>query len=85
MSLLTVEQTAIAIATAYAEANGYDVNDRIAIGLVLAGMAIGAAAEAPARKELVAGYLRQFPLNVAGAVMGSARELNTAAGGGPVR
>lgn len=58
---MTVEQAAIATATAYAEANGYDPDDRRAIGLVLAGMAIAAAASVEARKELVAGYLRELP------------------------
>jgi hypothetical protein len=82
---MPVEQTAIEIATEYAMANGYAIDDRTAVGLVLAGMAIGAAAEAPARKELVAAYLRQFPTHVAGAVMGWARRLSVAAGGGPVR
>lgn len=76
---MTVEQEAIAIATEYAVANGYDVDDRSAVGLVLVGMAIGAAADVPTRKELVAGYIRQYPTDVAGAVFGWARRLNTGA------
>jgi hypothetical protein len=76
---VSVEQAAIEIATEYAAANGYERDDRTAVGLVLVGMAIGAAAGVPARKELVAGYLRQFPTHVASAVFGWARRLNSAA------
>jgi hypothetical protein len=82
---MTVEQTAIRIATEYATANRYDV-DRTAIGLVLAGMAIAAAAGPDAQAVIVAGYLADFPL-AEPSIRGWAALLDEAsvAGGGPGR
>lgn len=56
-----VEQAAIEAATAYAVANGYDAGDRTAIGLVLAGMVIGAMLSDKAEAGLIRGYLAQHP------------------------
>lgn len=53
-----VEQAAIATAESYVHANGAP---RVAAGLMLAGMVIGASLEQPARRLLVDGYLEQHP------------------------
>jgi len=60
-ALRDVELTAIELATAYAEANGYRPGDRRAVGLVLAGMVIGAQAAPAVRDALYEGYLAQHP------------------------
>lgn len=56
-----VEQAAIEAAAEYAAANGYSRDDKVAIGLVLAGMAIGARCSEAVRIALVAGYQRALP------------------------
>lgn len=61
-----VEQAAIAAAESYRETNGAD---HVAAGLMLAGMVIGASLDQVARRELVAGYLEQHPVD-APALMG---------------
>lgn len=61
-----VEQAAIATAESYVQANGAP---RVAAGLMLAGMVIGASLGQAARRELIAGYLEQHPVE-APAVMG---------------
>lgn len=53
-----VEQAAIATAESYVQANGAP---RVAAGLMLAGMVIGASLDQAARRQLVAGYLEQHP------------------------
>jgi hypothetical protein len=65
---------------------GYDVDDRTAIGLVLAGMAIAAAAGPDAQAVIVAGYLADLPL-AEPSIRGWAALLDEAsvAGGGPGR
>jgi hypothetical protein len=74
-----VEQTAIEIATAYAVANGYDADDRRAVGLVLVGMAIAAGASTPAQAEILRGYYRQQPADAQVALSGWSRHLTRAA------
>lgn len=55
-----VEQTAIQAARSYAAANHLQ-DDPLAIGLVLAGMVVGALATPEAQRELTTGYLDQHP------------------------
>ena len=75
---MTVEQAAIEVASAYAAANGYEAGDRRAVGLVLAGMAIASCATIAAQRELVRGYLEQFPAHQP-PISGWARRLSEAA------
>ena len=74
---MNVEQLAIMVATEYADANGY-TDDPRAVGLVLAGMTIAAAASETVRGEILAGYLRELPVT-ADAIRGWARALDQAA------
>jgi hypothetical protein len=72
-----VEQAAIAIARRYAAANGYDPEDRTAVGLVLAGMAIAARASASAQVRIAEGYIRFWP-ETEQAINGWAEQLTAA-------
>ncbi len=59
-----IEQATIRAATEYAVANGYDPNDRRAVGLVLAGMAIAVRCSPPVQAAPLASYSRQLPESV---------------------
>jgi hypothetical protein len=76
-----VEPAAIEAAREYAVANGYDRDDRRAVGLVLAGMAIAAASSDAALAEILVGYLAEFP-GARASVEGWARAISAAAARG---
>lgn len=59
-----LEQATIHAAQTYAEANGYSPDDRIAVGLVLAGMAIAASCSGEVRTAILRDYLAQNPAAV---------------------
>lgn len=57
----TVEQRAIETAKKYVEANGLNAADARYVGLVLVGLAIGAALTPVGRAEVLRSYQAQFP------------------------
>lgn len=56
-----LEAVTIEAAKAYASVNGFGPDDKAAVGLVLAGMALMAASEPAVAKRVLAIYLAQFP------------------------
>lgn len=56
-----LEVATIEVATSYAVANGYAPDDRTAVGLVLAGMAIAAVCGEGVRAQLLVDYFTAFP------------------------
>lgn len=55
------EQRVIHVAAAYAESNGYRSDDRVAVGLVLAGMAIMASCSPAVQADMLRQYLAAHP------------------------
>lgn len=59
-----IEGRAIECAEHYAATNGY-AGDRVVVGLVLVGMAIGARLRIDIRRDLASGYDEEFPAETA--------------------
>lgn len=60
MSNRDLELAAIEMATSYAVANGYGADDKVAVGLVLVGMAIAAACDPETCRMIAADYRNDF-------------------------